>query len=313
MLKYRLPIGLFMMALLVGLIFADEQIGRIDVSGTAVQSLLGGQAHLPAGIVLLAVFLVLACLGASELCDFFRAKHYTVYRDSMVLGAAVGLAAMYLTPREAGGRMAVICLAFPLVTVFILAMLRHAWRQQSPGALSAGAAAVFAMVYLGIVPGFLLLIRESHSAAVVAAVILTTKACDIGAYTAGRAFGRHKLIPWLSPGKTWEGLAGGMTLSALVAAGLAALHNHLHWHMAWSATSNTYEHRAYPIGYAALFGVMMAIVGHAGDLLESLLKRDAGLKDSGTTIPGFGGVLDVIDSPLLTAPVAFLLLEFAPR
>jgi phosphatidate cytidylyltransferase len=313
MLKYRLPIGLLMMALLVGLIHADERIGRVDISGTALSSLLAGQSYLPAGIVMLTVFFVLAGLGASELCDLFRARGMTVYRGSLVAASVVGLSVMYLAPREAAGRTAILWVALPLIAVLLFTMLRHAWRRQAPGALAAGAAALFAMVYLGVVPGFLLLIRDTHSAAIVAAVILTTKVCDIGAYTAGRLFGRRQLIPWLSPGKTWEGLAGGVALSALVAAGLAALHNHCQWPLAWSQAAAAYLHRPYPIGYAALFGVIMAVVGHAGDLMESLLKRDAGLKDSGTTIPGFGGVLDVIDSPLITAPAAFLLLEFAPQ
>lgn len=313
MFKYRLPMGLLMFASMLGLIYADERIGRIDVSGTGVQTLLAGQGHLPAGIVMLAIFVVLLCLGASELCDFFLAKGMTAYRGSVVLGAAVGVAVMYLTPREAGGRAAIVGLAAPMVAVFFFAMLRHAWRRQAPGAISAGAAAVFAMIYLGVIPGFLLLIRDSHSAWVVAAVILVTKSCDIGAYTAGHAFGRHKLIPWLSPGKTWEGLAGGVAFSALTAVGFVALHNHFKWPADWSQAAGGQVHQPYPLWYAALFGVVMAVVGHGGDLLESLLKRDAGLKDSGSTIPGFGGVLDVIDSPLLTAPVAFFMLEFAPR
>src|SRR5262249_23507982 len=124
--------------------------------------------------------------------------------------------------------------------------------------------------------------------------------CDIGAYFTGKAIGRHKLIPWLSPGKTWEGLFGGIAAAALVAAGAAALYRHC---------LGTNGIGLMPCGYAAFVGALFAIAGQAGDLLESVLKRDAGVKDSGQALPGMGGVLDVLDSILLTAPLAFWMLS----
>jgi phosphatidate cytidylyltransferase len=147
--------------------------------------------------------------------------------------------------------------------------------------------------------GFLLALRREHSAWVVAGIVLVTKSCDTGAYFTGRAIGRHKMIPWLSPGKTWEGLAGGMITAALVAIGGVALYRH------FAGESGV---GAIPFWNAAIIGALFAVSGQAGDLLESVFKRDAGVKDSGRTIPGMGGVLDVLDSILLTAPVAFWLL-----
>ena len=114
------------------------------------------------------------------------------------------------------------------------------------------------------------------------------KFTDIGAYFGGRAFGRHKLIFWLSPGKTWEGLGFGLITAGLVGAAIAPAIPGLSYFQ------------------AALFGVLIGGIGQCGDLLESMMKRDAEVKDSGTLVPGFGGVLDIIDSPLLAAPFAYL-------
>jgi phosphatidate cytidylyltransferase len=108
------------------------------------------------------------------------------------------------------------------------------------------------------------------------------------------------MIPWLSPGKTWEGLAGGVAFAALVG-GLLALGS-----LSWLQTSDHV-----PIWLGVMCGVVFAIVGQFGDLTMSLLKRGAGLKDSSRVLPGLGGVLDVIDSPLMVAPVAFWIFELA--
>jgi len=124
-------------------------------------------------------------------------------------------------------------------------------------------------------------------------VLLITKSMDIGAYFTGRSIGRHKLIPWLSPGKTWEGLFGGVAVAAAVGAGAASFSHHarLDFPVLW--------------WHGAVFGAFLGLIGQAGDLLASLLKRDAGMKDYSQRLLGFGGVLDVIDSPLLVAPIAY--------
>ena len=105
----------------------------------------------------------------------------------------------------------------------------------------------------------------------------------------GKKFGKHKLIPWLSPGKTWEGLFFGMLTAGLVGMAIAPRIGHL------------------SLRQGFLFGVIIGGIGQLGDLLESMMKRDAEVKDSGRLIPGFGGILDVIDSPLLAAPFAYLM------
>lgn len=117
--------------------------------------------------------------------------------------------------------------------------------------------------------------------------LLITSGADIGAYFAGRAFGKHKLAPQVSPGKTWEGVAGGVALVALVA--LIAGH--------WLPV---------PELSFVLLSIGVALLSVVGDLSESLFKRQAGLKDSGSLFPGHGGMLDRVDSLTAAAPLFWL-------
>ena len=136
-----------------------------------------------------------------------------------------------------------------------------------------------------------LVIREQPQGALwLIWLLLLVGVADVGAYFTGRAWGRRKLAPRLSPGKTWEGVAGGTLLSALVCGGALAAWGRLSWF--WAGLT---------LGLIAL--------GVFGDLLESLLKREAGAKDSGTLLPGHGGVLDRIDSALAVLPSFALLLS----
>jgi phosphatidate cytidylyltransferase len=121
-------------------------------------------------------------------------------------------------------------------------------------------------------------------------LLLLVVAADIGAYFAGRALGRHKLAPRVSPGKTWEGVGGGLlAAAAMAAAGV------------WWFDMDT-------LPFMALC-IVVAIASVVGDLTESLFKRHAGLKDSGTLLPGHGGVLDRVDSVTAAAPVFLIGLE----
>ena len=145
-----------------------------------------------------------------------------------------------------------------------------------------------ALVYMGLMGSFGLAIRIDYGLWAFLMFVFVIKASDIGAFTVGRLLGRHKLAPRLSPAKTWEGLGGAMLFAALVAAVFAGLTDLMSW----------------PMGL--LYGAIFAVVGQMGDLTESMFKRDAQAKDSSRTVPGFGGVLDVLDSPLFSAPFVYL-------
>jgi phosphatidate cytidylyltransferase len=107
--------------------------------------------------------------------------------------------------------------------------------------------------------------------------------------------GKHKMIRRISPGKTWEGAVGGAVASILAAVGFQQF-------VLAGMTGG-----AYSLWMAVVFGLVVGIIGQSGDLAESLLKRGSGVKDAGNFVPGFGGVLDLVDSLLAAAPAAFLL------
>lgn len=129
-------------------------------------------------------------------------------------------------------------------------------------------------------------------------LIAVVKMADVGAYFIGCAIGRHKMIPRISPAKSWEGFVAGAAASAVVSWAAA---------MMWPPALCPVR---VPMGHAVVLGLVLAVVGLLGDLAESLLKRAAGVKDSGTLLPGLGGLLDVVDSLLPAAPILYLYLRY---
>ena len=125
--------------------------------------------------------------------------------------------------------------------------------------------------------------------------ILVTKFSDMGAYSVGSLIGRHKMIPRISPGKTWEGFAGAIVVST--AASLVFVH-----FFGGKMTGMNLLH-------AAILGIVLSVTAVIGDLIESLFKREAGVKDSGGLFPGIGGILDLLDSLLFNAPIMYLYLR----
>ncbi len=154
--------------------------------------------------------------------------------------------------------------------------------------------------YLGLLPAYLVQLRwltdanpspaagrMDPGAVALALAVFVPKCGDIGAYFTGRLIGRHPMAPVLSPKKTWEGAAGGLAASLVAAFAINPLHPLLGpWRLAG-------------------FGLSVGAAGMLGDLAESLVKRDVGRKDASQVVPGFGGVLDVIDSVVFAAPVAY--------
>lgn len=188
-------------------------------------------------------------------------------------------------------------------SVFIAAILAgflwEMYRFREPGsAVPRLGAHLLAIAYLGVLPSCFIQIRflpSDHASLLLALTICVPKCNDIAAYFTGTFLGRHKMTPLLSPKKTWEGFAGGMAGSVLAAIGLS-----------FAVPEGSTPVFPAGIGEAAAFGLLVGLAGVLGDLAESLLKRDCHSKDASKSIPGFGGLLDVVDSVLFAAPIAYV-------
>jgi phosphatidate cytidylyltransferase len=297
-LRQRLTYGTLMMAVLLGLLYLDYWIEQRTRGSVRTPTRDFGLAGV--GVLLLLIFLLPG--ATAEVSRLFVAENIKPYRFLAGMGSGLLAIHAFLTQFPWFQHIAASTLAFIIVFTMILAAIRRASGRHTEEAIARMAGTVLAMLYLGGLAWFLIALRVKHSTEVhgfqgstqaVVMILLVVKSTDIGAYFGGRYLGKHKLIPWLSPGKTWEGLFAGLATAAIV--GLACS---LIWPVALSTIT-------WP--KAILFGIVIGGVGQAGDLLESLMKRDAQVKDSGNIIPGFGGLLDVIDSPLLAAPAAYLL------
>ncbi len=160
------------------------------------------------------------------------------------------------------------------------------------------AVSVFCLMYVGLTLLALPALREAaNGPSLLAFLFCVVWAGDIVALYVGRAWGRHKLAPRLSPNKTWEGAVGSVAGSLLAAGGLLALAD---WFTQWNSAKLSYPEEVW---YWLVLAVIVNIAAQVGDLAESALKRSVGAKDSGTLLPGHGGVLDRIDALLLAAPV----------
>ncbi len=280
MLKHRLPTGAALIALAIGLAWTD---GWVE-----------SQWHLR-GLALALIALPIIGLAAAELSVMLRESGARISSalgvGSAVAGFLIGAAAA-MAPVDTP----TVTIITPLIAAWLLATLvAVSWPKRTDGALLGMGAAALTLVYLGLIPAYYLVLRQHVTAWALIAVILIVKSSDIGAYFTGRLIGRHKLIPWLSPGKTWEGLVGGMAFAALVAVGVSTLGGSL------------IDFPLAPL-QAAVMGAALALIGPCGDLTISLFKRDSGLKDSSGALPGLGGVLDVVDSLIFAAPAAHWLI-----
>ncbi|MGB8297244.1 MAG: phosphatidate cytidylyltransferase [Polyangia bacterium] len=228
-----------------------------------------------------ALCLVVAVQALREYTSMTMAGRPKAERACVVLIGAALYLALSLRPD-----LGVMWFLAAMIAVAILILARAV---DLPAAGARLFAAEFGVSYIGGLLAALALLHGSPGPAWVALAIAVTFGNDTGAYFVGRAFGRHKLAPAISPGKTVEGALGGLVASLTVTfvAG---------W--VFMPTLTTYDR--------VMIGLVSSIVGPAGDLVESLIKRAAGVKDSGRCIPGHGGVLDRIDALLFVSAYVYL-------
>ena len=181
----------------------------------------------------------------------------------------------------------------------IILLLYCAFASPIERVLADATSSVFALFYLGLTLIPIPMLREqSNGPSLLAFLFLTVWAGDILAMYTGRMFGRRKLSPKLSPNKTWEGTIGSVLGSVAVAGILLAVSTYL---AQWNSARLSFADEVW--WYWLILAVVVNVAAQVGDLAESALKRSAGVKDSGTLLPGHGGVLDRIDALLLAAPV----------
>lgn len=263
----------------------------------AVVALLWLDVHLEdrtRGIVIGPVIGLLVLVAFIEMLRLLKSKGVDALWVSGGLGS-IALATLPVWWQWVGSQSAppagyhvLMLMGLLLIAIFIDQM---AQRSIDTALLRISATALIAL-YLGVGGALILAVRLYYGMDLFILFLVTIKATDIGAYFVGSVFGKHALVKRLSPNKSWEGLLGGLACGLLV--GLV-----LHWVL--------------DVGWAfwttLVFALVMGLAGQLGDLCESLLKRSAAVKDSGRVLPEFGGALDLLDSVLLAAPVALVLLE----
>jgi phosphatidate cytidylyltransferase len=239
-------------------------------------------------VLLAAVALVVALL---EFWMLARKQQIRADPVAGVLGASALFTVLYFTEPHRPPDLKAIVIVLILLTVcsLVAAMLRGAPFERMIG--SSGVT-VLGVMYIVLLGGHLVAVRTGFapllSKHLLAFFFLVLMGSDSAAYYGGRAFGKHKLAPTVSPGKTWEGAVAGMLASLLLA-----------------AASHYWFFPELPLRFGLPLAALMNVVGILGDLTESALKRSAGTKDTAQILPGHGGMLDRIDSLLFNAPLIY--------
>lgn len=244
--------------------------------------------------VYLAAVAVVALLAAWELVALFRAKGHPVPLFPTLLASAVGiLVAWQQDPR--------LWAAFSATALLLLAIWYLLSRGSVEGASAAVSGSFFVAFYFAVTAGAMGLLRLSFGPELgwkaVLLHCLTIWGGDSGAYYAGVRFGKHKLAPRVSPKKSWEGIVGGTAAT---------------FFGVWFCRTVFFPELPWPVAWGE--AVLLSVLAPIGDLVESLFKRDAGVKDSSDLIPGHGGFLDRTDSLFFAAPFTWAyLLSSLPR
>ncbi|HZZ74108.1 MAG TPA: phosphatidate cytidylyltransferase [Pirellulales bacterium] len=299
MLRWRLLLGAVLIAGLLGLCLLDILHARPDAL-----------IYAPPGGWLYPLAFAASLLATGEIAGFYRKlptrpQTAILYLGNLaiVLANLIPLAWPRCEANQALGPSGWpwLCFALAMIVALVSEMRRY---ERPGGVIPRLALAAFAFAYVGVLTSWVVQLRffqgEAWGLVALLSMIAVVKMADSGAYTLGRLFGRHKMAPVLSPGKTWEGFAGAMLFAVAGALAVRACFQAL------GTPGAADPRRLGSIGGWVLYGLIVGIAGLLGDLAESLLKRDVGLKDSSTWLPGFGGVLDILDSLLLAAPVAYL-------
>jgi phosphatidate cytidylyltransferase len=282
MLKYRLIFGTPMALVFIGIVLLD---GYLD--GTLMTSRADRDVR---GTLLVVLVALLMVPGLFELSKLAAAKGMKILLPVSIPSAIMLATCCYWGVFFPAVSYEVL-LAFGVMACFLYQRIRYGLS----GVLVNCSAACFSILYLGLLAAFIPAVYIDFGPWYLLMLIFVVKCSDIGAYTIGCLCGKHKFSPVISPKKTWEGMAGAVAAAVAVAVVFAVSCDIMAWWL------------------GVLFGICFAFIGQLGDLAESMLKRDAQTKDASNNVPGFGGILDVVDSVLMTAPFGYLFFSFLGR
>jgi phosphatidate cytidylyltransferase len=238
-------------------------------------------------LIFAAVVLLVTVLGLYEFFTMLEKKGISIFKYFGIgMGAIIPASILFHFELTKGWELLFIVLAF----LFLIIMQFK--RRENHGAVVGISTTIFGILYIAWFFSFIIKIRFLPGGiGLVIALLVITKSGDIGAYLVGKVLGKTPLIPRISPKKSVEGSFGSLIFS-----------------MAAAMLSKPLMPGSFSIFHLALVGICISILAQLGDLSESLVKRDCGIKDSAAIIPGFGGILDIIDSILFTAPVFYFYL-----
>jgi phosphatidate cytidylyltransferase len=289
-------------ALSKGQIFL-RRLGSTVFLWTIVLTAMFSTNVLVANWVFLGLMVLLAVTGLLEFYGMVEKRGLVCFRWFGVVTGIVMMAATHFYLTNASGHQ--LRAGKPndfetgILVLFVLGLcVRQFVAKNNPNGLAAIATTLLGLMY---VPWLLNFIQKINYLPAIEGrfyvlfFIVVTKFSDLGAYCTGSLIGRHKMIPRISPGKTWEGFAGAIVIStgaSVLFVKLAGAH---------MAEMN--------LLHAIVLGVILSVAAVIGDLIESLFKREAGVKDSGKFFPGIGGILDLLDSLLFNAPLMYLYLR----
>jgi Predicted CDP-diglyceride synthetase/phosphatidate cytidylyltransferase len=247
------------------------------------------------------LFVIIAAFAlAAGLFEFYSlTKKLELKADASIayIGAAVIFLAFLVDAPAKSPDLLLLALALFIIAVLISQTFR--FQADFSKMLTGVGVTALGVLYVAFLGGFLVSTRvgfESHpflSTHLLGYFFLVLMGSDTGAYFTGKAFGKHKLAPKISPGKTWEGLIGGIIAAA-----------------AFATLATFWFFPELPFLYSISLAIVMAIVGVLGDLAESAMKRGANAKDAASVLPGHGGFLDRLDSLLLNAPILYYFAQF---
>jgi len=232
------------------------------------------------------IITLLTFAGLYEFFSMIEKRGTPVFKYfGTVIGLIIPLSIFFRFELTKGWELLFIVIA--LISLFVLQIIK----EDNSQAVFSISVTIFGILYVSWLFSFMIKLRLlPYGPALLGALILITKVSDVGAYLIGSKFGKHKLIPNISPNKTIEGTVGGVIFGILAALGSASFLPNL---------------REFNYFNLVIIGFALSIIGLLGDLSESLIKRGCLAKDSSGVIPGIGGVMDLIDSLLFTAPVFY--------